>query len=207
MNPKHLIDFAKLITPINAHSFESATDIIARLKFIGTWQPGDKLDVKNMRIESNNLFTPLKRLFNGEGRETTLAFVYNTVERAFAIMYSLAATDKASDTLVCGHILIDMHTAIGGITNLQTTYKDDMMYVCNLQTMIQTIQAKLIDVKTRYPSIWKLYDEHVSAGVTSGYAATTTPPIAAVTTLSEPAAPSSTSATSTFFSNKSKKDH
>jgi len=156
MSAKAVFDFLKLVTPTNGHSFESTSDTLTRLKFIGTLEPGEKLDVRNLRIESNTLFTPIKRLFFGEGREATFAFTYSTIERAFAILYSLAATDKVSDSLLCANILHDMNKAIAGLMNLQATYRDDKMFACNVETLVQTIQAKMLEVQQKYPDIWKL---------------------------------------------------
>lgn len=149
---KTVYDLFKLVTPINGHSYESAQDILTRLKFIGMLQPGDKID-RNLRIERNTLITPIKRMFYGEGRDATYAFLFNTIERGFAILYSLAAQDKVSDNMVCAHILYDMHKAVTGIQNMQNTYKDDKMFVCNLETLIQTITAKMLEVQQRYPDI------------------------------------------------------
>lgn len=151
---KTVLDIFKYVAPIHGHGFDSAQDVLTYLKFIGMLQPGDKIDTHNRRIESNNLFTPIKRLFLGEGRTATYSFFSNTIERAFAILYSLAATEKVSDNMVCAHILIDMHKAVVGIMNMQNTYKDDKMFVCNLETLIQTINAKTIEVQQRYPQIY-----------------------------------------------------
>ena len=158
-NAKAVFDFLKLVTPVSNSTysgFESTAEILTRLKFIGTIEPGEKLDVRNLKIESNTIITPLKRMFFGEGREATYAFTYTTIERSFAILYSLAATDKVSDSLLCANILNDMHKAINGLVNMQTTYKEDKMFVCNIETLIQTIQAKMLEVQQKYPDIWSL---------------------------------------------------
>ena len=158
-NAKAVFDFLKLVTPVPSssyNSFESTAEILTRLKFIGTIEAGEKLDVRNLKIESNTIITPIKRMFFGEGRDATYAFTYTTIERSFAILYSLAATDKVSDSLLCANILHDMYKAINGLNNMQTTYKDDKMFVCNIETLIQTIQAKMLEVQQKYPEIWGL---------------------------------------------------
>lgn len=157
-------------------TFETTQEVLTRLKLIGTLKPGEKLDIRKMRIESNNILTPLKRMFFGDSREATYTFFCNTIERAFSILYSLASTNKTSDIIICSHIVEDMELAIEGIKNVQNTYKDDKMYFCNLETLMQTIHAKNMDVKEKYE---KFYITAIPVAVT-----TTTP--TPTTTLVEP---------------------
>ena len=135
-------------------TFETTQEVLTRLKLIGTLKPGEKLDIRKMRIESNNILTPLKRMFFGDSREATYTFFCNTIERAFSILYSLASTNKTSDIIICSHIVEDMELAIEGIKNVQNTYKDDKMYFCNLETLMQTIHAKNMDVKEKYEKFY-----------------------------------------------------
>ena len=164
-NARAVFDILKMVTPTahSAHPFESTSETLTRLKFIGTLEAGEKLDVRNLKVESNTLITPLKRLFFGEGREATFAFIYSTIERSFAILYSLAAADKVSDSLLASNILIDMHKAQAGLVNLQSTYKDDKMFICNVETLMQTIQAKMVEVQQKYPEIYDVYARAIAA--------------------------------------------
>ena len=63
-------------------------DVIVKLKFIGTFQEGEKIDIKNLQIETNNIFTPIKRLIQGDGRETTYSFLNSVIDRSFEIIYA-----------------------------------------------------------------------------------------------------------------------
>ena len=78
---------------------EKNKDTISRLKFIGTFSPGEKIDVKNMRIEGSTLFTPLKRLFMGESRDTTYLFINNTIERTYEIITCNCNSGKSISTV------------------------------------------------------------------------------------------------------------
>lgn len=154
-----VFDIIKMVTPTahSAHPFESTSETLTRLKFIGTLEAGEKLDVRNLKVESNTIITPIKRLFFGEGREATFAFIYSTIERSFAILYSLAAADKVSDSMLASNILVDMNKAVMGLVNLQSTYKDDKMFICNVETLMQTIEAKMCEVQQKYPDIYTTY--------------------------------------------------
>lgn len=201
-NAKAVFDFLKLVTPMPSsayNSFESTAEILTRLKFIGTIEAGEKLDVRNLKIESNTIITPIKRMFFGEGRDATYAFTYTTIERSFAILYSLAATDKVSDSLLCANILHDMNKAINGLNNMQTTYKDDKMFVCNIETLIQTIQAKMLEVQQKYPDIWSLVKQPTPQQSplvqTMTAVLPSIPPLTEVAPEVEPSATSATSST------------
>ena len=153
-----VVDLFKLVTPISGnHAFESAEDIQTRLKFIGMIQPGEKVDVRNLRIESNTMITPIKRMFFGDSREATYNFCLHTIESAFRLIYSLAANQKISDDETCVYILRDMQKAIQGLVNIQQTYKEykeDKMFMCKIETLIETVGFKVLDVKQKYPDIY-----------------------------------------------------
>ena len=138
---------------------EKNKDTISRLKFIGTFLPGEKVDVKNMRIEGTTLCTPLKRLFMGESRDTTYIFLNNTIERTYEIISSHCTSPNISDKLLCQNIINDLVRSVAGLKNIQKTYKEDKLFQCNVETMIEKIQAKLTEVKTKYPDIFTIENE------------------------------------------------
>jgi hypothetical protein len=131
-------------------------DIITRLKFIGTFAPGEKIDIKNLRVESNNIFTPIKRLLQGESRDHTYSFINSTIERSFDIVKSYSTSERVSERLMCKNILEDMIKAIKGLQNIQKTYKDDKLFYCNIETIIENVHSKLSEVKHKDPEIFKL---------------------------------------------------
>jgi len=136
--------------------YDTPQEILTRIKFIGTIQPGEKIDTANLRVETNNIITPLKRTIFGESRSVTYSFLHNTIDRAFAILHSYATTDKISDRMMCANIMKDLSKAIFGLRNMQTTYKEDKMCVCNLETLIEAIDARMVEVRDKYPDIVKL---------------------------------------------------
>ena len=135
---------------------ERNRDTITRLKFIGTFQQGEKIDVKNLKIESNNIFTPLKRLIQGESRDYTYSFLNTTIDRSFEIVSSYSHSEKISEKLFCKNILEDMIKAIKGLQNIQKTYKDDKLFYCNIETIIENIHSKLSEIKEKSPELFKI---------------------------------------------------
>lgn len=51
--------------------------------------------------------------------------------------------DIKADNLLCVRVLKEIHSAIKGITNLQTTYETDSLVVAQVQVMIDSIQSRL----------------------------------------------------------------
>ena len=117
---------------------DSHKDVIIKLKFIGTFQEGEKIDIKNLQVETNNIFTPIKRLIQGDGRATTYAFLNSVIDRSFEIIYAYSNSEKVGERLMCKNIVEDMYKAIKGLNNIQKTYKDDKHFYC-IETLIDTI--------------------------------------------------------------------
>jgi hypothetical protein len=138
----------------NINENQIVRDTIIKLKFIGTFQSNEKIDVRNLRVEQNTIFTPIKRMFYGESRNTTFDFLNTIIEKSFNIINSFIRTDKLSEKIFCKNILNDLVNSISGLKNIQRTYTDDKLFFCNVQTLIESIQAKLIEIKEQYPEIF-----------------------------------------------------
>ena len=115
-------------------------EIITRLKFIGTIKVGQKIDINNLRIETNSIITPLKRLIFGEGREKTYNFVSVTIERSFEIIKSYIHSDRISEQIFCQNIVFDLIGSIVGLKNIQQTYKDDIL-------LFEEYEIKIINLR------------------------------------------------------------
>jgi hypothetical protein len=134
---------------------EKNRDTITKLKFITTLQSGQKIDVKNLQIETNNLFTPLKRMIYGESRETTINFFNTVIERSFEIIQAYCNSEKKSEQIFCSNIIFDLAKSIYGLQNIQKTYKEDNLFVCNIDTLIENITGKLMELKEKYPKLFR----------------------------------------------------
>jgi hypothetical protein len=144
---------------------ERNRETITQLKFIGMFQPGEKVNTRTMSIEPNHIFTPFLRRFFGEGRDTTYAFLCNTIERTFEIIQFQVVSQKVSDQLQAQNTVTDLIKAIVGLKNLQKTYKDDKLFFCNLESLIETIHTRLTELQQHYPDIIKetMIEDAVSA--------------------------------------------
>jgi hypothetical protein len=113
-------------------------EIISRLKFIGTVKKNEKISVKNLKIQKDDLFTQITRTFVGhESRERTLNFITTTLN----ISYNLF--NNEINSRVKGLILQDLEHAKAGILNIRQTYMVDSMFICRLDSVIQQLNIFL----------------------------------------------------------------
>jgi hypothetical protein len=122
---------------------ESNKETISRLKFIGKIQIGDKVNLKSMYIQPDGLVTQLLRSINQDNRNKTLIFLQDTISKTFEILKCYEKSIKNSDQIMCSNLILDLKNSKMGINNLKETYTLDIKFVCDLDTLLQTIDAKL----------------------------------------------------------------
>lgn len=140
------------IPPIKEINMESQEEIISKLKFIGFIQEDEKIDVRNMNLQPNNIVTKIYRTFiYPNDREGTYDFIKRTIERAIEIIEFYQ--DK--DQLLCRIIINDLIKARQGISNLKYSYKEDKKFCCDLDVRIERINSKIIYWQSLYPVLFE----------------------------------------------------
>lgn len=124
-------------------SMESNKETISRLKFIGRIQIGDKVNLKSMYIQPDGLITQLLRSINQDNRSKTLIFLQDTIAKTFEILKCYETSTRLSDQIMCTNLISDLRNSKSGLSNLKETYNLDVKFVCDLDTLLQTIDAKL----------------------------------------------------------------
>lgn len=140
-------------------SMETTHEVITRLKFIGLVKKGEKISVKNLSVQQMNMFTSLSRMFNQESRETTLDFLTSTVNRSFEIIQLCISSNKSSEKRLCINLIEDLMKSMTGLINIQTTYSDDRLFWCHIDTLIQGIEVKLNDLRESHPELFVVKKE------------------------------------------------
>ena len=126
-------------------------DIVPKLKFISRLNKGDKINVKNLYIQPNNFINKISRSFiHIDDRTNTLIFVINTVKKGFDLFLQHIDNKNPFDNILCQNILYDLKNSINGLLNLKETYVDDIMFVCKIDSLIEEIEAKLIEINNKY---------------------------------------------------------
>jgi hypothetical protein len=143
-----LISIFKDTSNFNINSMESDKEVISRLKFIGKVQKGEKINVKYMFVQPEGIATRISRtLINQDNRQNTLNFVRSTIGRTFEIITSYSSSNKESQRHICSHVIIDLKQAKTGLVNLKDTYLDDIKFTCDIDTLLQEIDAKLSEIE------------------------------------------------------------
>jgi len=132
----------------NNLNMESDKEIISRLKFIGKIQKGEKINVKYMYVQPEGILTRISRsLIHQDNRQNTLNFVRNTIAKTFDIIASYSSSNKESQLQLCTHIITDLKQSKNGLINLKDTYLDDIKFTCDIDTLLQDIDAKLVEIE------------------------------------------------------------
>ena len=123
-------------------------ETISRLKFIGKIQIGDKVNLRYMYIQPDGLLTQISRSLLQDNRNKTLSFLQDTINKTFEILKCYERTKKNSDKIMCLNLINDLKNSKNGLNNLKETYATDIKFICDLDTLLQTIDAKLTELDT-----------------------------------------------------------
>lgn len=121
-------------------------ETISRLKFIGKIQIGDKVNLRYMYIQPDGLLTQIYRSLLQDNRTKTLLFLQDTVNKTFEILKCYEKTKKNSDKIMCLNLINDLKNSKNGLNNLKETYSIDIKFVCDIDTLLQSIDAKLTEL-------------------------------------------------------------
>ena len=123
-------------------------EIVSRLKFIGRIQKGEKINVKYMYVQADSLMTKISRTFLAtDNRMNCYNFLENTIKRSFDVVKLNQSSSKISERCLVVNIISDMKCALEGISNLKDTYIHDVMFGCNLDTLVQETTAHLVELE------------------------------------------------------------
>lgn len=128
---------------------DSNRETISRLKFIGKIQIGDKVNIKSMFIQPDGLITQLLRSINQDNRNKTLIFIQDTINKTFEILKCYEKSSNIAEQIICKNLLFDLKNSKGGLQNLKETYSLDLKFICDIDTLVQTIDAKLLDINSK----------------------------------------------------------
>lgn len=133
--------------------YESFNDILSKLKFISNIQEGDKINVKTMSIEPPCIFTSISRTFiNPDNRLNTLNFIDSTIKRSLDVVDRLLPNDSGDNSTseIILNILNSLENCVTGINNLKCAYKNDIMFICKLDTYIDLLCCEIKKYREKY---------------------------------------------------------
>ena len=134
---------------------DNQQETIAKLKFLGRVNKGEKINVKEMTLQTESYITSMSRsVWFVDNRNNTLSFIQNTIQAAFALLKVLLQTGNVSSKELARIVVKDIEGARAGITNLKTTYSEDTYFCCEVDTYTETLRAKLMDLKSHNPELF-----------------------------------------------------
>lgn len=126
-------------------------ETISKLKFIGKIQIGEKIDIKNMYLEPDSIITQITRTVLQNNRNKTLVFIHDTISKSFEILHCYQKSKKKSEQLMCVYLIEDLKNSKSGLNNIKKTYEKDAKFCCDIDTLLQMIEAKLSEIKVFPP--------------------------------------------------------
>ena len=123
---------------------ESEKETISKLKFIGRIRKNEKINTQHMYVQPCGFITSIMRsIIYQDNRTNALNFVCKTIADA---SYLLKKYDENNNKIAYEHIVIDLRSAKNGLESLKETYISDRKFCCDMDTLLQTIDSRLVDV-------------------------------------------------------------
>ena len=130
--------------------------LITRLKFLSKINKNEKVDTKNLSVQpADTHLTSIQRSYNQDSRQNTLSFIQHIINDSIKLIEKYAMSDKISEQSMVKHIVKDLIDSKIGIINLKYTYEGDTMFICNLETYLQNINAKIEEMRNNFPELFK----------------------------------------------------
>ena len=131
-------------------SERSVLDIVSRLKFISKIKEGELVDVHSSTIMEAGWQSSVYRTFftRREGRKITLDFFRQSISNAFD-MITLYLNMKDVFYRQIGVMIFEtLQESKSGISNHGKTYRNDRMYVSQIETLILTLDTELLEFQS-----------------------------------------------------------
>lgn len=125
--------------------------IISNLKFLGSLKPNDKFNSKFLYVQPDGIFTRITRtFFSYDNRNNALKFIEETINSSFEVLSHYELSNKPSDKSMCENIVKDLISSKAGITSLKMTYNEDIRFCCDIETLIQMLDSRMLDITQKY---------------------------------------------------------
>jgi len=129
-------------------------DNISKLKFIGKIKKGEKINLKSnvsVYVQPNNLITKINRSFFAvDSRSNTLNFLTETIKKGFDELLVHIKNNTLFDKQIATNMMIDLDNCKNGLESIKDTYSDDLMFCCKIDTILQDIDARLTEIKSKH---------------------------------------------------------
>ena len=137
--------------------------LISRLKFLSKINKNEKIDTKNLVVQpADTYYTSLTRTYKQDSRNNTLSFIQSIIRNSFLLIDKYATSAVISEQKIVKHLADDIQNCKLGITNVKSTYESDTMFCCSLDTLLQNIDAKVSELKIKFPNLFNIQPEDIN---------------------------------------------
>lgn len=127
---------------------ELFTETQTALKFISRIQVGEKINVQQMAVNPASWWSSLIRTWwFADNRNKTLAFVHESVNRALELIHCYDLNPTPYTKILRRNLICDLNATKNGLENLKATYEGDLKFQCQVETILQNIEASLLTIK------------------------------------------------------------
>ena len=125
-------------------------NVLSCLKFITNIKVNDKINLKYLSLQEDGFLTQVLRIINQDNRQKTLVFIDETIHKALELIKCYENSTKISERIMCENLITDLKLSREGIQNLKKTYNTDLKFVCDLNCLIEFIDAKLLELSPNF---------------------------------------------------------
>jgi hypothetical protein len=127
---------------------DNNNEIMSKLKFIGKLKKGQKINTYGIFVQPEGFLTSFTRTFLGyDNRINTYNFIIQVIERIFEILRLYKKSENKSELILYKNIIEDLEKSTVGLENLKLTYSSDIKFCCDIDTILQTINSKIVKCK------------------------------------------------------------
>src|SRR5437868_2826049 len=141
-------------------------DVLSRLRFLSKIDNHEKLDVASLSLVADTWYNNFYRLIksmaaskgicwcNMESRKISLAFIKSTTDEALKLAKNLLhAGNRSSEfnTSLGKMIITTLNELTPGIKGLKKTYASDRMFIAEIKTFQDILQAQIADLQRQLP--------------------------------------------------------
>jgi len=125
--------------------------VLSCLKFIANIKVNEKINLRYLSLQEDGFFTQILRTLNQDNRHKTLVFIDETIHKAFELIKCYENSKLTSEKIMCDNLILDLKSSREGIENLKKTYNTDLKFVCDLNCLLEFINANLLELSPRLP--------------------------------------------------------
>jgi len=126
---------------------ERHQDVITKLKFLSKIQAGEKINVEELRLEKDGVILSAKRkLWRVDSRENSERFIREVIGSGLEEISKLGGSKREES--IRGVLLTGVRESLKGIRGLKGTYNEDTYFCCGIDTYIELIEAKLLELES-----------------------------------------------------------